>query len=82
MTAPALPKPWQTLTTYRALHNLPPGPVVANGYPEPVFWTKSARWHESTPTGARLPAVDLIVPPEGLPASMLCLPAVVVRIGP
>lgn len=59
--------------------------MIANGSHDPVFWIKArgnaGRWHESTPTGQQLPAVDLIVPADGLPSSQLALPAVVVRVG-
>lgn len=77
--------PWQTLATARELYALPRGSVIANGSHDPVFWIKArgngGRWHESTPTGQQLPAVDLLVPADGLPSSQLALPAVVVRAG-
>jgi len=77
--------PWQALTTARELYALPRGSVIANGSHDPVFWIRAhgngGRWHESTPTGQKLPADDLIVPADGLPCSQLALPAVVVRVG-
>lgn len=78
-------RPWQTLTTARELYALPVGSVIANGHPGPCFWIRSrgngGRWHESTPTGVQLPAVDLIVPADGLASSLLALPAVIIRVG-
>lgn len=78
-------RPWQTLTTARELYALPRGSVIANGIPGPLFWIRAhgngGRWHESTPTGQQLPAVDLLVPADGLPSSQLALPAVLIRLG-
>lgn len=74
----------RVVRTYRELYRLPAGSVVANG-DGPCFWIRShgnsGRWHESTPTGDQLDAVDLICPPDGLPTRMLAVPAVIVSMG-